>query len=543
MKRRKKRHSRHIIPLLLIIELLVIAGLLTYVQLRPMVVKAVILEAGNDIPDINEFLLYKNRKGRFITDLKNIDTNTLGSYDIKIKVGLSAQTARLQIVDTIPPEASVNDLTVLKGDNIQAEDFLTDIKDTTEITIMYQETPDTTAPGEKEVTLVIEDSGGNQTVKKAKLTVLDIKSTVIIEAGTYKDVTIEDFVNKGGHDIAFITDVATLDTGKPAVHEILIDVDGREVKGYIQIVDTTPPKATFKDLEIWKNTEPPEAMTFISNIEDVSGVMAEYKVHPDTTVTGAQKIDIILKDEFGNSTVQAVTLTVLADTEPPKIMGTRNKTVYIGDGVAYRKGVYVIDNRDIGIEVKVDSSDVNLKKEGIYDVIYRAEDSSGNKAELTTTVTVIKLVVTQAMLDEETNKVLEQILTPDMTKLSKAEAIYHWIKKHVGYTGDSDKTDWRAEAYRALKENKGDCFTYYAVAHALLTEADIDNMQVKRVGGKTKHFWNLVNCGDGWYHFDSCPNKDHVETFMLTDKELDAFSKTRGSYYYNRDKSLYPATP
>ena len=42
-------------------------------------------------------------------------------------------------------------------------------------------------------------------------------------------------------------------------------------------------------------------------------------------------------------------------------------------------------------------------------------------------------------------------------------------------------------------------------------------MRVTRVGGKTSHYWNLINCGDGWYHFDSCPHKDKLETFMLTD--------------------------
>ena len=130
-----------------------------------------------------------------------------------------------------------------------------------------------------------------------------------------------------------------------------------------------------------------------------------------------------------------------------------------------------------------------------------------------------------------------------MTKLEKAEAIYRWIKKNVSYVGDSDKSDWIAEAYRAIKKGKGDCFTFFAISQAMLTRAGIDNMQVTRVGGKTQHFWNLVNCGDGWYHFDSCPNRDHKETFMLTDAELDEFAKTRGSYYYNRDKSLYPATP
>ena len=69
----------------------------------------------------------------------------------------------------------------------------------------------------------------------------------------------------------------------------------------------------------------------------------------------------------------------------------------------------------------------------------------------------------------------------------------------------SDKSDWKTGAYTGLTAGRGDCFTYYAVSRALLTALGIDNLAVERVGGETRHFWNLVNCGDGWYHFDACP--------------------------------------
>jgi hypothetical protein len=529
--------------MLLIIELLVIAGLMLYVQLRPMVVENVVLEVGNRIPDVKDFLLYKRRKASFITDINDIDVNKPGDYDIQIKTGLRVQSSKLQIVDTVPPQATVVNLTVLKGDEVEAEEFITDLTDATDVTITYQEAPDTTIPGEREVTIILVDRGGNITIKEALLTVLDIKSSITVEAGSNKLITIDDFINDSGMDISFITDVASINTATAGIHELLLDVDGREVTGYIHVVDTTPPKAVVKKLEIWKGDQLPDAMNFVSSIEDASEVLVEYKTIPDVSQVGVQEVELILKDGYGNASEFKTSLTVKEDKEAPRIIGTRNKTVYIGESVAYKKGVSVIDNRDTDLQVKVDSSKVNLKKEGVYDVVYTAVDSAGNKTVVTTTVTVIKFVVTQAMLDEEADKILAKITTPDMTKLKKAEVIYYWIKKNVAYVGDSDKSDWKAEAYRAIKDKKGDCFTYFAIAHALLTRAGIDSIQVTRLGGKTKHFWNLVNCGDGWYHFDSCPNKDHVETFMLTDKELDAFAKTRGDYYYNRDKSLYPATP
>ena len=42
--------------------------------------------------------------------------------------------------------------------------------------------------------------------------------------------------------------------------------------------------------------------------------------------------------------------------------------------------------------------------------------------------------------------------------------------------------------------------------------------------------------------FVTCPNKDKMQSFMLTDAEVETIQK-RGNNYYNFDKSLYPATP
>lgn len=538
----RKRHIKRIILLLLSVEILVILGLLAYIQLRPMVVEAVTLEAGTDSLNVEEFLLYKNKKGSFVTDVKTLGLETPGTYDIKIKVGNRIHTSSLQVIDTVAPTATTKDLMVLRNEAVEAESFVTDIIDVTQVTASFLKEPDTSAPGQQEVTVILEDQSKNRTELKAILTVLDIKNMVTIEAGSVMNITPGDFVDDDQYEVTFITDLLKLDITKPTIHTIELNVNGRTVAGNIEVIDTTAPKATFTDQEAWMN-ESIEANAFVSNVEDASGVTVVYKAEPDFTKTGEQMITILLKDDYGNTTEQQVNLTVKEDTISPQIMGTRDKTVYVGDGVAYRKGVYVTDNKDEELEVSVDSSKVNLKKVGVYDVVYSTEDKAGNKATVNTKVTVVEFIVTEKMVNEKADEILDDIIKNNMTNLKKAEAIYKWIKSHVSYTGDSDKTNWLAEAYRAMTEGEGDCFTYYSVAQALLTRAGIDNMLVTRLGGKTRHYWNLVNCGDGWYHFDSCPNRDHVETFMLTDMELDAFAATRGSYYYNRDKSLYPATP
>jgi hypothetical protein len=158
MKRRKS-HTKRIILLLLSIEILAVAGLLAYAQLRPMVVESVIMEAGTDILNVEDFLLYKNRKGSFLTDLQSLDLNKPGTYEIKIKIGSRTHTSSLQIIDTTPPTAAAADQMVLRDEDIKADAFVTDIRDATDVTVSYLQAPDTSTPGEKEVTLVLEDSG------------------------------------------------------------------------------------------------------------------------------------------------------------------------------------------------------------------------------------------------------------------------------------------------------------------------------------------------------------------------------------------------
>lgn len=151
----------------------------------------------------------------------------------------------------------------------------------------------------------------------------------------------------------------------------------------------------------------------------------------------------------------------------------------------------------------------------------------------------------QEKLDEQVQKVLDGIITDGMTKLEQAKAVWDFTKNGISYTGSSDKTDWMSGAYEGLATRKGDCFTYYAVSRALLTALEIDNIEVRRVGGITSHYWNLVNCGDGWYHFDATPRSSKLPyfvSFMFTDEEAADYTARvgEGREYYTFDGSLYP---
>lgn len=143
------------------------------------------------------------------------------------------------------------------------------------------------------------------------------------------------------------------------------------------------------------------------------------------------------------------------------------------------------------------------------------------------------------------DKIVGKLSADDMTALQKCQAVYNYVKGHVSYTGSSDKSDWKKGAYSGFTTGRGDCFTYYACSRALLTALGIENQEVQRSGSElpTRHYWNLVNCGEGWYHFDACPHlktDPHFVCFMATDQDLLNFDVSAGRGYYSFDADAYP---
>ena len=333
---------------------------------------------------------------------------------------------------------------------------------------------------------------------------------------------------------------------KMGIYPAKIKIDDIIYESNIVVTDLTPPKGDPADQQIWQNDQI-DASKFVTNIQDVTSVTVRYKEQPDFSLAGEQTVTIILSDEANNETELEAKLTVIQDTEPPAIYGVKDNTIYINNPVSFKKGIYVYDNRDGEISVQVDSSGVNQKKAGEYKVIYTATDSSGNTSRKEAIYTVKEMKVTMEQLEELADEILARITTPEMDLREKAWEIYEYVNKHLTYTGYSDKTDWMFEAYNGITNAVGDCFTYFAMSELLLNRIGMETMRVERLSkpGEAKHYWHLVNYGEGWYHFDACIHIPKLVSFMLTDAEVDAFSARVGkdNYYYRFDKANYPRTP
>ena len=301
----------------------------------------------------------------------------------------------------------------------------------------------------------------------------------------------------------------------------------------------------------------PRAEEFFGELPE--GYSARYAERYTFTKHKTYNVEVILKTNIGWETKHSVKLTLIEDTTPPELDGLKDFIAYIGgDGISYRSGVSARDNCGGEVEIEVDSSAVNLKREGVYPVVYTATDAAGNRSVFNMTVTVLEREVTESMVNEILDDVIDDIIDDGMTQKQKLRAIYDYVYDHISYSSIADKSSWVSAAYEGLTTGRGDCYTYFALSKAFFERLGIENMDVSRkqsavIQTGERHFWNLVNLGDGeadaWYHFDACHLNGLSKPwgFLMTDNQLIQYSEKRekdgiSGYFYAYDKAGYPST-
>ena len=361
-------------------------------------------------------------------------------------------------------------------------------------------------------------------------------SKCYIELGS--SVSVADFL-KHPNEKAYFTDKSeTVDFKKIGDYELSIKNGLFTYQSILYIDDTTEPRAKTYDVEI-DYGETCDIMDFIAEVEDESEVKIEYTGEPDFSKKGVQQIGIVLTDAADNRSFCDASLNIIYDVKPPEITGVKDILYNVGESISYKSGVKALDDVDGTVDIKVDSSTVDLSTPGEYVVTYSAIDMHGNKAEAGAKVTVIRTSHTEQEINMLAEAILSEIVTNDMTKQDKARAIFDWVKSHVAYTGTEAANIMDAK-YDGLVKRRGDCVTFAAAAEALLDAAEIDNMLISRIRTGYGHTWNLVDTGEGWYHFDTTPRADSNDIiFMWTDEQLMEFSK-RHYKSHEYDRTLYP---
>ncbi len=488
---------------------------------------AFVAEAGGPAPKAEDFLI-----GRY--DSVQMDAipeavmREPGEYPIRITADGAEAQSTLIVRDTVPPTGRGVTFVATPGSTVSPEDLVTDVRDETAVTATFETQPDPFSLLPQTVGVILKDRGGNETTVYGTLLFSGVKP-VKIEAHE-GPLQVSELQLGGEYTDARMS--WQFEPTVPGLHVLTVLIDGKENLALIDVGDTTPPAIELLRTDGYLD-HPQPAETF-AKATDVTGAAAEYRTEPDWTKE-SQSVTVTAEDAAGNRSERTFTLTLQRDTEPPELYGVVDRTAYVGEPIAYLAEVYAEDNADGRTAVTVDSG-VRLQEPGSYEVTFTTVDTAGNRASASCRYELVEATVSEDEVRALAQDVLGQITTDKMVTAEKLKAVFDYVRTHVRYVGNSDKTDWRKEAVRGFRTGKGDCFTFYAVTRALLDELGVEYMSVTRLGGRTRHYWTIVNIGTGWYHFDTTISSTHTsKCFMWTNEQCQ--SKPA---FWRYDQSRYP---
>lgn len=536
---RRKRRTTAVVIVILAVIVTVVATTLIVSFMKIGINPSITIEAGDALPEAVAFFQDSDVNASFVT--KELpDTTSPGSYRLKVRNGILIYDVILNIQDTVPPTAKVIPVVIRKGEKtVDAAEFVRDIDDKTKVDVTFETSIDYNLNGDRDVTVILTDAGKNETKYTSRLTIYppEVISSYTVEAGS-DGYSISDFLIEGTETVetdCIEEEYCDIPLNKVSENKIKILYNGYTYTVTLSVEDTKAPAAYMLNASTYLGVEIP-AENFVKKIYDETSVKISYKKEPDFNKEGNQIVTIVLKDEGGNKTKYDVTLTVMEDNIPP-VISAQNRTVYIGDNIRFSEGVTATDKNDGDVKVTVDAGNFDKTKPGLYPITFTAKDKAGNKATKTVYFTLKEKsseTVSSYTIETAFNKLYNEIIDGSMTDKQKMRAIYDYIRENIAYNGTSDKTDWQQEAYRGITDKQGDSFTFYAVSRKLLTLAGIKNEGVQRKSTQSSHYWNRVKYDGKWYHFDTCPHyKDYpIDSFMLTDDEIKAYSEKTNGYYY-----------
>jgi len=453
-------------------------------------------------------------------------------------------------------------IVILEGQHIEPGDFLAHGENFQRVTAVYRNPVFRPTPGKQEVQLTltmgwrIVDASTTLYVL-TPLSVLEHEFAEVRPELNAADLVLNtDAAADTSFDLHFAEEPKLLEDYAVGEYNLRLSLNGVAFDVPLVVADTIAPEAVpvDNDIMIGEELRPEAFVTGVSDASDHLPILITYYGEEADAFGRDQNISVKVEDYYGNYTVVQAKLTVKHNTEPPVIEGTDTVLSMVGDPVMYLQGVTAYDDfgRDITERVTVDSSDVDQYTIGVYTVTYRVEDFTGLSFEVEEKVHVLDLDID--VVNEEVDKILEDIIEEDMTQLEQVHAIFSWVRSNITYALNRDRPETAYEgAYRALRERRGNCYIFYSISELLLTRAEIPNMLIERIPGtSTRHRWNLINPdGLGWHHFDSYPYPMRlglgIQRAFFTSSQALEYTRMISNLderpmpdYYTFDPSLYP---
>ncbi|MDO5546479.1 MAG: DUF5011 domain-containing protein [Eubacteriales bacterium] len=395
---RKKRSF--LIPILLLVAVLLCAlvGLMTFTVWcdSQQVFHDLTVELGQETTlSIRDFLTPLGRPSRasFVTDPSTVDLSKVGRTSLTLMHGTQKAVVNVIVEDTTPPVAEfLTEYTVSVTDFLpQAGALVVKTEDYSQVRAYYAEAPvipddysDTT------VTVVVEDTSGNKVEGHCVLHFTDwLRKSCTLELG--QQLTAEMLLVNPDKDAGLLDQEALKEiSASLGEHTLTVTTGSSSAQCVITVRDTTAPALVLKNVQCLPG-QSPEVGDFIVSVFDRSGepVTSFGKELPDPYAEGAHIIAIEATDSSGNVTRKEATLWISGDMNPPVIQGAdKDMTVEKGASPDFLTGVSATDDVDGSCDVTVDTSRLNLAKEGTYTITYSAMDNSGNVGTCQRNITV-----------------------------------------------------------------------------------------------------------------------------------------------------------
>lgn len=508
-KTKKKGGSKWIYGIIgvFVVGELAYGGVLAYDRFGPKFQDATMEIGTREEISAKDFL--KNEKymeeSEIVTDWKEIDFAKVGEHEITLRHQEKEEKVHLNLVDTTPPEVTFQDIVRYKDYEINAEDFIVEKSDLSEMTVEVVNPPEITGFANYPVTICVKDASGNETKKECTLQIEWLKREFVMEKGD--GLSKEDLLYNAEEDGDLLDSdelkrIADSDIGD---YELKVEHEGNEYVVKIKITDLTPPTLKLKDVTIYDDETVDGKNAFIVSAKDASGeVTTTMKSEINYKKLGAQKIVIEAVDKYGNVSEETATLTIRKDTIGPVISGLSAMTVTKGSSIDYRKGVSSKDAKDGACEFEVNTDNVNTGKAGTYYAVYTSSDTKGNK-----TTSKRKITVKHNADDE---RALVKEIASGLS--SNVEEIRDYCRNKIRYShsyGDGEPI------WYGFNNWNGNCYVHAMCFQALLKEKGYTT-QLIWVTDKS-HYWNLVKINGTWRHMDSTPDSNHRKISIMTDEQ------------------------
>ena len=462
----------------------------------------------------------------------------LGILGFVIGFGAASQSKPLVLPETV----QVHALTLADCVEPLVEDFVTGLEDTG-IEVSFRQNPDNEKLGGQEITLEFTKEKQSCTVATQLYRFALTQSVTVNQGETNADIrafVADETVN------ASFGEKGPESIGQDQVgsFELQIVCDGRTYPVQYMVSETIPPQGVGKQVQVEAGTMP-EASEFVEQIVDHTPVTVTYQQEPKFVQVGEQKITLVLTDAFGNTATVEATATVVPAENGPQYSGLTTLRSVLGSAISYKTGVSFTDKQDGELKFTVDAAQVDIQTAGTYTVYYTAVDADGN--ELVVPRTIIIYPPSNKGLDGIIQETLAEIIKPGMTISEQVAAMYRQVRFSTFYSGNSDKSSIELAAYEGFTKHTGDCYTYYSMMKVLLDAMGIENLEVTRVGGNSRHWWNLVKMEDGKYYFvDASPGKvsfDWLRRQKMTASDIERYTNHKDVIahrvnYYTYDKTL-----